>query len=262
MKHSKDHAPPFPTDVDIGFHDGPLGRMRSRSVGRARPDTPEVVVVQGMSVADYLMPGLGALGAWTRAHLVELPGFAGSGEPPHELDVPEFGQCVADWIRAQCLEPVILAGHSSGTQVAARAAVGHPAVAGVVLAGPTVDPSARGLLRILIRWRLNGRYEPPGLSELHIPEWKRAGARRLLHLVLVHLADPLEEQVRQLRVPSLVIRGEQDRISTEAWARQLAKMGPGGGYVEVPGAHSFPWLDSESWSAPVRRLAIDAGRPR
>lgn len=72
------------------------GRMRSRSVGRPCPGVPDVVLVQGMAVSDRLPPGLGAFGQWIRAHPVVLPGFAGSGDPPHELDVPEFGRCVAD----------------------------------------------------------------------------------------------------------------------------------------------------------------------
>ena len=51
-----------------------------------------------MAVADYLLPGLASLGEWTRAHLVELPGLSGSGEPPHELDMSEYGRCVAEWL--------------------------------------------------------------------------------------------------------------------------------------------------------------------
>ncbi|MEH0820737.1 alpha/beta hydrolase [Micromonospora sp. CPCC 205714] len=241
--------------MTTSYHDGPLGRMRSRAVGEPRSDVPELVLVQGMGVADYLMPGLNALGRWTRAHLVELPGFAGSGEPPHELTVAEFGDTVADWLAAQRLGPVLLAGHSSGTQVAAQAAVGHPDVHGVVLASPTVDPVARGPLRLFIRWRLDGRREPPGLTESHRPEWKRAGLARMLHLARAHLDHTIEEPVTRLEVPLLVIRGRDDVISTSRWGRQLAALPPTGEYVEVAGAHTFPWLDPKAWSEPMRRFA-------
>jgi len=249
------YAPPFPRDVVTSYHDGPLGRMRSRSVGQPRPGTPELVLVQGMAVADYLMPGLGALGEWTRAHLVELPGFSGSGDPPHELSVPEYGAAVIDWLTARRLGGVVLAGHSSGTQVAAEAAVGHPDVLGLVLASPTVDPAARGLIQLIIRWRLDGRREPPGLSVSHRPEWKRAGVRRLVHLVHAHRHHALEEPVTRLRVPLLVIRGNVDVIGTAPWARQLAALAPSGEYVEVDGAHTFPWRDPNAWSEPMRNFA-------
>lgn len=252
-------VPAFSERTVTAHHRGPLGIMRSRTVGTARPGTPDVVLVQGMGVADYLLPGLAAFGRWTRAHLVELPGFAGSGEPPHELDVPEFGRCVADWISARTIGRVVLVGHSSGTQVAARAAVGHPAVAALVLASPTVDPVARGPVRLLVRWRLDSAREPSGLSESHHPEWRRAGLRRLLHTARVHLDDTLEDSVARLRVPLLVIRGRDDRISTARWARGLCGMVEDGTYVEVAGAHTFPWLDPEAWSGPVRDLARRVG---
>ncbi|MFE9651820.1 alpha/beta fold hydrolase [Micromonospora sp. NPDC006431] len=252
--------PEFPRDVTTSYHDGVLGRMRSRAVGVPRPEVPQVVLVQGMAVADYLLPGLAAFGRWTRAHLVELPGFGGSGEPPHELSVPEFGHAVADWLTTRQPDPVILAGHSSGTQVAAEAAVGHPGVAGLVLASPTVDPVARGLVRLLVRWQLDGRHEPPGLTESHWPEWRRAGLRRLVHLVRAHLRHVMEEPLARLTVPLLVLRGEQDRLSTRQWARHLANIVPSGQFVELPGAHTFPWLDPQAWSEPVRRFA-EALRP-
>jgi pimeloyl-ACP methyl ester carboxylesterase len=236
----------------------PLGRMRSRSVGQARVGVPEVVLVQGMAVADYLMPGLGALGSWTQAHLVELPGYAGSGDPPHELDVPGYGQAVADWLDAADLGPVVLMGHSSGTQVAAHAAIGRPErVAALVLASPTVDPAARSLPRLLFKWRLDGRHEPPGLQESHKPEWKRAGPRRLAHTVRIHLRDRLEEVVPRVDAPVLVLRGREDRLLTEQWARELTVLARDGWLQHMPGAHTFPWLDPDAWSDPVCRLALE-----
>jgi pimeloyl-ACP methyl ester carboxylesterase len=247
--------PQLPHDVATSYHDGVLGRMRSRAVGRSQPGVPEVVLVQGMAVADYLLPALAAFGQWTRAHLVELPGFGGSGEPPHELSVPQFGRAVGDWLTAQRLAPVVLAGHSSGTQIAAEAAAGHRDVAGLVLASPTIDPVARGWVRLLTRWRLDGRHEPPGLTESHKPEWKRAGTRRLVHAVHGHLQHTLEDPLRRLTVPLLILRGIDDRLSTPDWARRLTAIVSDGTYVELPGAHSFPWRDPQAWSQPVHDFA-------
>lgn len=268
------HAPLFPADVATDYHDGPWGRMRSRAVGQRRDGVPEVVLVQGLGVSDYLLPGVGALGGWTRAHLLDLPGLSGGGDPPHELDVPQYGRCVADWLRARIPDaPVLLAGHSSGTQVAAHAATdaaahaaadaaadagdpaaaGGPDVAGLVLASPTVDPVARGWVRVLVRWLRDGRREPSGLLAVHLPEWRRAGPRRILHLVRVHLADRLEDTLSRVDVPVLVIRGRRDVIGTAGWARELASLTTAGAYVEVDGAHAFPWRDPYAWSAPLRR---------
>jgi pimeloyl-ACP methyl ester carboxylesterase len=246
--------------------DTSAGRIRSRFVGELRDGVPEIVVVQGMAVADYLMPAVAELGQWTRAHLVELPGFAGSGEPTRRLDVPGYGGAVAEWLEVAGLGPVVLAGHSSGTQVAAQAAAqagtgDSGRVLGVVLASPTVAPIARPLPRMLLQWRLDGRHEPPGLTGSHLREWRRAGLRGLVHLVRVHLRDHIEDALAALPVPLLVLRGTEDRLTTAAWARSLAAAVPSGRYLEVPGAHTFVWPYPQAWSAPVRRLALDAARP-
>lgn len=252
----EDWSPPYPAEVATVYHDTSYGRMCSRVVGQPQPGVPEVALVQGLGVADYLLPGLGALGEWTRAHLIELPGFAGSSDPPHELSVPEFAAAVGEWLTAQRFAEVVLAGHSSGTQVAAQAAVGRTDIAGVVLASPTIDPVARGPLRLLVRWRIDGRREPPGLTRSHRPEWKRAGLRRMLRLVTAHLRHQIEEPVAQLTVPLLVLRGSRDALSTRRWGQRLAALAPDGEYLELPGAHTFPWRDPYAWSEPMRRFAL------
>ena len=252
--------PQLPDRLVTSYHDGPFGRMRSRSVGQARGNTPEVVVVQGMAVADYLLPGISALGEWTRAHLLELPGLAGSGEPPHELSMAEYGQAVADWLTATRTRPVLLAGHSSGTQVAAEAAPAHPLVAGLMLASPTMDPAMRPFPRLALRFVQNARIEPPGLAKLHVPEWRRAGPRRLVHLVRASLRHHIERPLRRLTVPLLVLRGADDILSTPGWARHLVDAATqheqrDGRYAELAGAHGFPWLDPGAWSAPTEQFA-------
>jgi pimeloyl-ACP methyl ester carboxylesterase len=223
-------------------------------VGDARPGVPEVVVVQGLAVADYLLPGVAALGGWTRAHLLELPGAGGGPDRRRRLTVPEFGLAVADWMAAHRLGRAVLAGHSSGSQVAAEAAVGHP-VAGVVLAGPMLDPTVRRLLPLAAAWLRDGRRERVGLVRSQIPEWRRSGPRRLAHLVRVHRAQVLADTVARLRVPVLVLRGRDDPLSTARWGRALAAKALDGSYVELPGAHSFPWQDPNAWSEPIRVFA-------
>jgi pimeloyl-ACP methyl ester carboxylesterase len=103
---------------------------------------------------------------------------------------------VANWLDRNDLPPVVLIGHSSGTQTAARVAVLRPErVATLVLASPTIDPAYRSWSRAILHWRLDSRFPLPGLEENHIPEWKRAGPRQIVHLLSVHLADRLEEVV-------------------------------------------------------------------
>ncbi|MGY1593883.1 alpha/beta fold hydrolase [Geodermatophilus sp. SYSU D00708] len=245
-----------PPEVALEHRPTTWGVLRSRVVGTPRDGVPQVVVVPGLAVANYLQPAVRELGRWTRAHLVELPGFSGSGEPPHPMDVPQFADAVVQWLDASGLDRVVLAGHSSGTQVAARVAARRPpSVRALVLASPTMDPRFRSTRRILLAWRRNHELEPKSLDEQHTPERQRAGLRRVRHALRVHLADALEDVVPQVPVPVLVLHGDQDRICTQAWARELSDLAPDGRFRAVPGAHSFVWTAPAAWSEPIERLA-------
>jgi pimeloyl-ACP methyl ester carboxylesterase len=248
--------PELPREMRLRYTDVAEGRIRTRVLGEPQAGVPPVVVVQGMTVSDYLLPACAELGRWTEVHLLDLPGYAGSGQPTRRLDVRGYGETVAHWLEVSGLDRALVVGHSSGTQVAAWAGVLAPdSVAGVGLASPTVDPMVRSLPKLLFHWRLDARSPSPGLEQNHVPEWKRAGPRGIAHLVRVHLRDALEEQVARLRVPVLALRGEDDRLSTDAWMAELAGVAKEGDWVKVPGAHAFVWVHPGVWSEPLRRLA-------
>jgi pimeloyl-ACP methyl ester carboxylesterase len=243
----------------LRYTEVPEGRIRTRVLGKRRPGVPPVVVVQGMAVSDYLLPSCAALGEWTEATLLDIPGYGGSGDPPRQLDVRGYGEAVAHWLTATGTEDAVLVGHSSGTQVTAWAGVLCPErILAVGLASPTVDPSVRSQARLVAHWRLDARTPSPGLQRSHVPEWRRAGSRGIAHLVRVHLADSLEEQVARLRMPVLVIRAEQDRLSTDDWVDHLASVARDGQAARVPGAHPFVWTHPEAWSPRLRDLARGA----
>ena len=265
MSKDRSYRPRLPAGLVTRYHDGVLGRIRSRSLGVARADVPEVVLVHGMTACDYLLPGLGELSTWTRVHLIDLPGCGGSGDPPHELTVAEFADAVVDWLGHEVPAGVLLVGHSSGTQVAAEAARRCGDVAGVVLASPVFDPAYRGLVRVLWRWLLDLTREPASLERANRPDRKRAGLRRLAHVLCVHLHHSLPEAVGALRVPVLVIRGRDDALSTRRWSHRLAMLAAEGGCVEVAGPHTFCWRYPAAWTPPIQafagRLGVADGSP-
>jgi pimeloyl-ACP methyl ester carboxylesterase len=246
-------------DVAVEHRPTTWGVMRSRSVGTPRQGVPEVVVVPGLAVSNYLLPATRALGTWTRASLVELPGFGGSAEPPHPLDVTQFADALAQWLDAAALGDVVLVGHSSGTQEAARVAARGHGTSALVLASPTIDPRFRSTTRVLLAWRRNHELEPPDLDREHTPERQRAGLRRVRSALREHLKDALEDVVPQVHVPVLVLHGDRDRLCTEAWARELSEKAPDGRFHQLPGAHSFPWTSPGAWSEPIRQLARGRG---
>jgi pimeloyl-ACP methyl ester carboxylesterase len=252
--------PKLPCEMLLRYTDVPEGRIRTRVLGELRDDVPPVVVLQGMTVSDYLLPACAALAAWTEVHLLDLPGYAGSGEATRWLDVRGYGETVAHWLQQTGLDRPVVVGHSSGTQVAAWTGVLCPErVRAVGLASPTIDPTVRSLPRLLFHWRLDARAPSPGLEQSHAPEWKRAGPRGIAHLIRVHLRDRLEDQVSRLPMPVLALRARDDRLSTDTWMNELAGVAPEGQWVTMPGAHAFVWLYPDAWSAPLRRLVERTG---
>ncbi|MDR7300107.1 alpha/beta fold hydrolase [Haloactinomyces albus] len=234
----------------------PQGRIRSRTLGHRREHAPPVVSLMGMGVSDYLIPAVHAHTGWTQAHLVDLPGLAGSGPATHPLDVAGYARSIGSWLDAADLPPVVLIGNSSSTQVAAHVAAMRPhQVCVLVLASPTVDPKARSWPRILFFWNKDSQYPLPGLQQQHTPEWARAGVRQFVHLISAHLGDRLEEVIGEVRCPVLVLRGEHDKLSTESWARRLAGLAADGRFAAMPGPHSFVWTAPAAWCEPIRQAA-------
>jgi pimeloyl-ACP methyl ester carboxylesterase len=252
--------PQLPREMVLRYTDVAEGLVRTRVLGQRRDGVPPIVVVQGMTVSDYLLPACAALGSWTEVHLLDLPGYAGSGKPTRWLDVQGYGETVVHWLEASGIGRAVVVGHSSGTQVAAWTGVLAPhLVAAVGLASPTVDPRLRLLPKLLFYWRLDARAPSPGLEVSHAPEWKRAGPRGIAHLIKVHLDDRIEEQIGRLPMPVLALRAENDRLTTRSWMDELVREARDGEWVAVPGAHAFVWLYPEAWSAPLRRLADRVG---
>src|SRR4051794_10240712 len=118
--------PELPREMLLRYTDVAEGRVRTRVLGVPREGVPPVVVVQGMTVSDYLLPACAALGRWTQVHLLDLPGYAGSGQPTRRLEVRGYAEAVRHWLQVSGLGTSILVGHSSGTQVAAWTGVLAP----------------------------------------------------------------------------------------------------------------------------------------
>ena len=222
----------------MGEELGGLVAVTSEGAG----DGPQVVLVPGLAVSRYLRRARDLIASEAGVHLVELPGTGSAADPPRPLDLTQDASAVTGWIRATLAGPVVLVGHSYGSQVVPRVAVALPGqVRALVLASPTIDPAYRSVARVLWRFALASRGESPDLARFQWAEQRRAGGRRILRMWRSMLKDDPEEMLRTLDVPLTVVRGDRDALSTRAWARRLADR-PGGDLVEVPDAtHAFPY---------------------
>lgn len=217
---------------------------------------PEVVLLPGLGAPSYLYPWMQETARWTRATVLDLPGWRRGRGRASASTVSDVGRAAAAWLVATDRRDVVLVGHSSGAQSALRTA---PLVAdrlvGLVLAGPTLDPRARPLPALLARFVGTVAHEQ--LSELPavLPWYVRSGGLPWLRLVRSVMQDRPEDLVGRLGLPVQVMSGERDRFAPPGWSAHLATLA-GGRYDLLPGAHNACHTDPGAADR-VLRAAVD-----
>ncbi|MFD2093061.1 alpha/beta fold hydrolase [Blastococcus deserti] len=212
--------------------------LRTLVSGRPRTGAPEVVLVPGLGAVGYMLELLHACGAWTRATLVDLPGFGQqrTADLPSDLD-----SVTARLLSALPPSPSVLVGHSTGTQVAMHAALDAPdRVGALVLVGPTFEPAARRPGALLARHMWTSAFEPPGQLRYTVPDYLRGG-RRFREYLTSALRDRPEEQIGRIQAPVIAARGRHDHFASQEWVQQLAAAAPRGRARTLPGAHAVPY---------------------
>ncbi|MFI7495399.1 alpha/beta fold hydrolase [Kocuria sp. M4R2S49] len=213
---------------------------------------PPVVLVHGIGMSGkYFLRLADALAATHDVYALDLPGYGAAPRPDRALSVPELGRVVAGAIVGLGLEAPVVVGHSMGCQIVVDTVKDHPGLcSGYVLVGPTVDASARTLLRQAWRLLRDTLREPPRANALIVRDYLRMGPLRYLRTTRHMLRDRIEEDIRDCASPGLVVRGSRDPIAGRDWARRLARAAPDAGLLEIPGApHNVQHTDPRELAA-------------
>lgn len=206
-----------------------------------------VVVVPGAAVRSYVRPAVDAL----RERGIDAELLAAPGEPGTPADLAEYGRGLA--ARFDTAPVDLLVGLSVGCQVtavavAAAAQTDRRPVRRLMLVSPTVDPAARTTARLVGRWMAGGRAEPGRLLIDQLPDWWRAGRRRITGVVRSALSIEIEHVLDPLPVPTDVVHAEHDQITSHSYAARLAT-GLGARLVLLPGAtHSWPYRHEHAFA--------------
>ncbi|MGY5882657.1 alpha/beta fold hydrolase [Modestobacter lacusdianchii] len=209
---------------------------------------PELVCVPGLGLDDR---------SWARVRrraggaVVRLPGM---GERGRIGTVAEL----ADRLTAALGPgPVVLAGHSQSCQVVVAVAERDPRVVGVLLLGPTTDPRLRRVRVLAGRWLRTALCEQWWQAPLIVGQWLRTGPPAMTRLWRRASPDRIDERLRRVAVPVLVVRGARDALCGHDWAAHLVACAPRGRLVELAGAaHMLPMTRPDD----VAGLALDLSR--
>ncbi|GAA2031028.1 hypothetical protein GCM10009819_13570 [Agromyces tropicus] len=198
---------------------------------------PTYVLVHGIGMGHRYWSDLAdALAREGRVLALDLPGFGDAPEPRHPQSMRETGAHLAALVESEHVDaPVVLVGHSMGTQVVAEAAAQRPdLVAAVVLIAPTVNPRERSAVVQGIRLLEDPSLTRPKVVALGIYSYLQAGPRWYFGKLRCMLDHRIELVLPDVAAPTLVVRGEHDRLAPRSWVEQVTRMLPRGRYVEIP----------------------------
>ncbi|UIN30098.1 alpha/beta fold hydrolase [Microbacterium binotii] len=216
------------------------------------------VLVAGIGVAatyfERLAPQLNEFGA---VHALDLPGFGGVPHPESAMSIAQYADAVEAVLDELALEDPVLVGHSMGTQIVSEVARRRPEISTLVLIGPVVDPEARRLPRLALRFLRSTWHEPLKIKVLAVGAYLLCGPRWFLRVLPEMMRFPIEELFADIRAHTLVIRGEHDDVVPRAWVERVAREIPFASTWEIGGAaHSVMHGHAEG----VARLCVAFAR--
>jgi pimeloyl-ACP methyl ester carboxylesterase len=235
-----------------------------------------VVLLHGLGdEADTWRSVLPFINAGGRAIAPDLPGFGRSDKPKQSYTIPFFVDTVLELLDELALQRVILVGHSNGAVISQAIALGHAERVErlVLISGSLVSKANKldaGLLFFLVpglgEWAYNQlRRDPQAayktlegyyhrladlpqadrdflfqrVNERVWSDGQRRGFLSTLRSLVAWLPSQqkrLPERLRDWRVPTTVLWGENDLVNPAANAHALVDLLPSARLVMVPGA--------------------------
>jgi pimeloyl-ACP methyl ester carboxylesterase len=198
-----------------------------------------VVVVPGLAVHRYVeLPVQHLRDNGHDAKLLWPPTWRGV-----EQDLERYGRKLAADIDRDGAPVDVLIGLSIGTQAATVAASMTELVMRLVLVSPTIDPAYRSMIKQALVFVRGDSHDKDGALS-HLPDWSRAGIRRILRGFASAIALHIEDILPQVGADVTIIHTEYDPLTTHAYASRLAETAAAK-LVLMPGvSHSWPKADS------------------
>lgn len=214
-----------------------------------------------------------ALSGVCEVHALDLPGFGESEIPHSPWGVEDYSRFLGSFIDAIDIEgQVTLIGHSNGGRVAIAMAADQPQrVARMILIDSAGIRPKRGFTY----------YRKVGMAKVgkHAARGLGAPGRKLRDLLVGRAAstdyaaaDPrmrptfvklvnsdLRESMPKVKVPTLLIWGDQDSATPLCDAKLMEQLIPDAGLVVFEGAGHYSYLDQQARFATIARHFLTGG---
>lgn len=209
----------------------------------------------GLNAAS-LVPLAELLGAVGTRHVLDLPGFGASEDPPDTWDTLDYTKRVATWMDEQGITKADFVGHSFGGRLSIRMGCHFPEkVRSITLIGGAGLRPKRSLkARIRVKFSLwLGKLARmlPGFLRDPILRW-RAGkfgsadwkaVKEVLRPVLSRVvAEDLAPEAEKVRAPTLLMYGKEDTETPPDMGERYHALIPGSELVLLDGQGHHPFL--------------------
>ena len=185
---------------------------------------------------------------------VRLPGYGMTARNVPDVSPPALGRKLIEELKSRGLPRATLVGHSASCQVVAEAAKDAPGlVVGLVLIGPTTDPSARSWPRLAERWIATARWEEPRMVPSLARQYTNTGLGSMRRCMQAARAHDILKALAGFTSPLLVIRGPHDAIANAAWVSRVADSGGGDVHTLSAGGHMVVWTHGSLVAQAIRR---------
>jgi pimeloyl-ACP methyl ester carboxylesterase len=194
------------------------------------------VLIHGVGTSHRYMSRLHVeLSADADVYSIDLPGFGGVPKPDTVPDIEAMAGALAVLFDQLHIEQAVVIGHSMGVQWAVQLGIIRPDLVGALaLIGPVSDEAHRTLTYQALMLARDVLREPVIANAVVFADYLRCGSRWYLQQARFMVRYPLEQRVRELSMPVLVIRGGSDPIATTDWCRRLVHQRSDARLVAVP----------------------------
>ncbi len=219
-------------------------------------ERPPVVLLHGAGGTHLYWPSEVRRMTGFRVYAMDLPGH-GKSVSRGQQSIQAYAKAVVAWLEAAGLHGAVFVGHSMGSAIALTLALDYPEhVLGIGLVGSAAHlPVAPALLEasastdtfptaveMIILWSFS-RYADPRLVELAAKRMAETRPSVLHGDLLACSAFDLTSRVADVRSPTLVVSGEEDRMVPPRGARFLSDSIPGARLEMIPAAGHMVMLE-------------------
>ena len=223
------------------------GRMHALVSRTASQSATNYVLIHGLLVSASYMEPTGALLAGNNDVFVpNMLGHGKSATPDHALNINEHAAVLAEFLKAENIFNPVLIGGSYGCNIATELAANPKVNAqALILIGPT-DVFGRSVQECLGDLIKDGLYEPSIMVPTVIGDVGRIGMDRCLAQLNYMAEHDMDDALLRITAPILLIKGENDKLSSEDVVRDKFEIAPNAQALNVLGsAHCLTVSDPQ-----------------